>query len=82
MVSEFFRTSTVWVVDYLYEGRTRRWMKALRHGEEARHALQVELANLYGAHARLLDIRSATEEEETQYIHGDEPKNMYCPTGR
>ena len=27
-MAEFFRTSTVWVVDFHYDGRARRWFKA------------------------------------------------------
>jgi hypothetical protein len=40
------------------------------------------LHDLYGDHARIVDLRRATEEEELQYLRGDEPKNVMCPTGR
>jgi hypothetical protein len=41
-----------------------------------------ELAALYGDSARLVAVRPATEDEETQYLRGEEPKNVLCPTGR
>jgi hypothetical protein len=40
------------------------------------------LADLYGTRARLQVVRAATAEEETQYIRGDLPRNIFCPTGR
>ncbi len=81
-MAQFFRSSTVWVVDYVYDGRPRRWFKALPRQADARAEMAAHLADLYGGHARLLAVREATPEEETQYIRGDLPKNVFCPTGR
>jgi hypothetical protein len=81
-MTELFRTSTVWVVDYRYEGRPRRWFKAYRAGADARQLAEAELADLYAAHAELVAVRPATDDEERQYLHGDEPRNALCPTGR
>lgn len=81
-MAEFFRTSTIWVVDFLYEGRARRWFRAFGPEDDVRQIMTTTLHDLYGDHARIVDLRRATEEEELQYLHGDEPKNVMCPTGR
>lgn len=81
-MSEFFKTSTIWVIDFHYEGRPRRWFKSFASGIEARELVVRQLHNLYGSHARLVDVRRATDEEELQYLRGDEPKHVLCPTGR
>lgn len=81
-MAQFFRSSTVWVIDYTYEGRPRRWFKALPRQADARAEITAQLDDLYGSRARLLSAREATPEEETQYIRGDLPKNAFCPTGR
>ncbi|MBQ1766378.1 MAG: hypothetical protein IIZ92_26245 [Aquincola sp.] len=41
-----------------------------------------QLAALYGDRAQLVEVRQATDDEETQYLRGEEPKNVLCPTGR
>ena len=79
---QLFKSSKVWVIDYRYEGRPRRWFKAFRADDDARALAQAELADLYGRRAELVAVRPATEEEERQYLHGDEPRNPLCPTGR
>lgn len=81
-MAQFFRTSRVWVIDFTYDGHPRRWMKALPQRTDARTEMQAQLADLYGARAHLVAVRPASAEEETQYIRGDLPKNMLCPTGR
>jgi hypothetical protein len=43
--------------------------------------MATELRQLYSGHARLVNVRKATDEEETQYLRGDEPRNSFCPTG-
>lgn len=78
----FFRTSHLWVVDYTYDGRPRRWFKAVPEGEDAPPALEAELRDLYGSHVQHIAARPATAEEETQYIRGTLPRNVLCPTGR
>jgi hypothetical protein len=82
MPSEFFRTSTTWVVDFRYEGRPRRWFRAFGPGIDAGAQLSSELRKLYGDRAQLVEVRPATDEEEAQYLRGDEPKNAFCPTAR
>lgn len=81
-MATFFKTSRLWVVDYTYDGRPRRWFKALPQGEDGVAALAAELGDLYGRHVRIVEVRPATADEETQYIQGTLPKNILCPTGR
>ncbi|HKB53848.1 MAG TPA: hypothetical protein VKD22_07600 [Ramlibacter sp.] len=81
-MADFFRTSTVWVIEFTFDGRPRRWLKALPQAADARSEMEVRLAELYGPRARIIAVRPATPEEETQYIRGELPKNMMCPTGR
>lgn len=81
-MATFFRSSRVWVVEFTYDGRPRRWLKALPESAPAQQALEAELAELHGTRARLVAVRPATPEEETQYIRGELPKNAFCPTGR
>ena len=77
-----FRSSQVWVVDFTYDGRSRRWFHALPRGTEPESAMRGVLQDLYGARAQLLAVRTATADEERDYGRGDLPKNMLCPTGR
>lgn len=81
-MSEFFRTSIIWVVDFHYDGRPRRWFKALGPQDAPLQKMTATLQDLYGKRAKLVEVRRATEEEELQYLRGEEPKNSYCPTGR
>jgi hypothetical protein len=81
-MSEFFKTSTIWVVDFRHEGRPRRWFRAFGPQDDVRERITTELRQLYGAKAQWVDMREATEEEETRYLRGEEPKNVFCPTGR
>lgn len=81
-MAQFFRSSTVWVVEYTYDGHPRRWFKALPQGTDAQAEIAAQLGDLYGPRARLLSVRRASAEEETQYIRGDLPRNVFCPTGR
>lgn len=79
-MSEFYKTSTVWIVDFRYEGRPRRWFKALPAGVDGPREMAAALQALYEGKAQLLSARVATDEEESQYLRGDEPRNAYCPT--
>ncbi len=81
-MSEFFKTSVTWVVDFRYDGRPRRWFKAFDTRDDVRQEMVAQLAALYGDRAQLVAVRQATEGEETQYLRGEEPKNVLCPTGR
>lgn len=80
-MATFFRTSTVWVIDFQYEGRPRRWLKAWPDAIDAHGQAQALLQDLYGNHARLLEVRRATEQEDADYRRGDLPRNAYCPSG-
>lgn len=82
MKSKFFKTSTTWVVDYLYDGRPRRWFKAFGADEDVKGQMTRLLQDLYGGRARLVEVRRATDDEERDYLRGTEPKNVMCPTGR
>jgi hypothetical protein len=44
--------------------------------------MSAQLRELYGERAHLVEVRKATEEEESQYLRGEEPKNLLCPTGK
>ena len=81
-MADFYKTSKVWVVDFTYDGHPRRWLKALPAGTDAATAIANLLRDLYGARSRLVTLRPASPDEETQYIRGDLPRNMLCPTGR
>lgn len=81
-MADFFKTSTVWVVDFRYDGRPRRWFKAFSASTDVRRETATSLLDLYGTHAQLVEVRQATEEESLQYLRGEEPQNTYCSTGR
>lgn len=81
-VAEFYKTSKVWVVDFTYDGHPRRWLKALPDGTDAAAEMATLLRDLYADRCRIVSVRAATPEEETQYIRGDLPRNIICPTGR
>ncbi len=81
-MAEFFKTSTIWVVDFLYDGRARRWFRAFGPGDDVPRLMSAQLSELYGERARLVETRKATDEEELKYLRGEEPRNIYCPTGR
>ncbi|MDP2818674.1 MAG: hypothetical protein Q8O29_10460 [Polaromonas sp.] len=81
-MAEFFKTSTIWVVDFRYEGKARRWFKAFGPNDDVQAHMSATLHDLYGKRAWLVEVRKATEEEELEYLRGEEPKNVYCPTGR
>ena len=81
-MAPFFKRSKVWVLDFTYEGRPRQWFQAVREGDDARTHFEAQLQDLYQSRARVVGVRPATDEEETQYLRGDMPKNMLCPTGR
>jgi hypothetical protein len=81
-VSGRYRASTTWVVDFRYEGRPRRWFKVCRAGSDVRDEMAAQLRGLYGVRAQLVEVREATAEEEAQYLRGEAPGNVLCPTGR
>ena len=81
-MSDFFKTSTTWVVDFRYEGQPRRWFRVFGPGADVSGQMTTLLHELYGARAQLVEVRVATEDEETHYLRGEEPKNVFCPTGR
>lgn len=81
-MAELFKTSTTWVVDFRYEGRARRWFKALGPNDDVQRVVAATLHELYDRRAQLVAVRKATDEEELAYLRGEEPKNVYCPTGR
>jgi hypothetical protein len=81
-MATFFKSSRLWNVDFSYDGHPRRWIKPLPAGEDGVTLITAELNDLYGRRVRIAEIRPATPEEELQYIRGEVPKNIYCPTGR
>lgn len=81
-MAEFFKTSTYWVVDFRYDGHPRRWFKAFGPHEDVRERVLGTLRDTYGKRAQLEALRPATEDEELQYLRGEGPRNLYCPTGR
>jgi len=81
-MAEFFRSSTLWAIDFQYEGRDRRWFKAFGSSVDVASQVQAMLQALHGDRARLVSLRPATEAEEHAYNQGNEPRNVLCPTGR
>lgn len=81
-MATFYKTSRVWVLDFTYDGHPRKWVKAVREGEDARAGFEAQLLDLYEGRARVVDVRPASPEEETQYLRGTLPGNVLCPTGR
>lgn len=81
-MAEFFKTSTIWVVDFRYDGAARRWFKAFGPKDDPEREMAQVLDEHYGSRAQLVEVRPASAEEESQYLRGEEPKNMLCPTGR
>ena len=81
-MAKLFRTSSVWVVEFTYDGRPRTWYKAFPEGQDVRPKIAALLEELYGEHARLVSARPATENEDLAFIRGDVPKNQLCPTRR
>lgn len=81
-MATFFKRSQVWVVDFTYEGRPRKWFKALPQGTDAQREMTALLQDLYGSRAQLAGVRPATPEEELDYGRGNLPQNVLCPTGR
>jgi len=81
-MATFFKRSRLWVLDFTYQGRPRRWFRALPEAQDGHAVLAARLRELYGDRAQVAAIRPATADEETQYIRGQEPRNVFCPTGR
>lgn len=81
-MAEFFKTSVIWVVDFRYDGHPRRWFRAFGPQDDPLQKMTDTLHDLYGKRAQLMAVRRASAEEELQYLRGEEPKNIYCPTGR
>ncbi len=81
-MATFYRSSAVWVLDYRFDEHTRRWYKAYPQGADVPALFAQELRELFGTRAQALSARPATAEEETQYLRGEVPRNLLCPTGR
>jgi len=81
-MATFYKSTRLWVIDFTYDGRPRRWIKPLPEREDGRTLLKAEVLELYGKHASVLDVRPASTEEEVQFVRGEAPKNVLCPTGR
>jgi len=81
-MAEFFRTSTMWVVDFRYDGSPRRWFKAFGPDADVASEMATQLRELYGARVQLESVRKASDAEEAAYLRGEAPTNVFCPTGR
>lgn len=81
-MAEFFRKSSTWVVGYRYDGKARRIYKVIPDGKNAVVIVRAELNDLYGDRAELVAVTLASDEEERAFLRGEEPKNVFCPTGR
>ncbi len=81
-MAEFFKTSTTWVVDFLYDGSPRRWFKVRGAAGDVQAEMAAWLRDVYGKRAQLVRVREATPDEEAEYLRGDAPANVACPTGR
>lgn len=80
-MADFFRTSTVWVVDFSYDGRARRLYRAFPLGTDVLSVMRQELLELHGDRAQMHAARQATDAEDLQYVRGELPKKAWCPTG-
>lgn len=81
-MATFYKSSQVWVLDFTYDGRPRQWIKAVPEGTDARARFEAQIHDLYGKRGRVIAVRRATAQEETQYLQGNVPRNVLCPTGR
>lgn len=81
-MSEFFKTSTIWVIDFRYAGRPRRWFRAFGAATDVRALMAEELRDLFDGRAELVAARPATPEEELAYLRGEVTPDPLCPTGR
>ncbi len=57
-------------------------VQALPEGADGPALLAAELMDVQGPLARVVEIRPALPQEETDYLRGNLPKNILCPTGR
>jgi hypothetical protein len=80
-MAQFFKSSTLWIADFLFDGRARRWYRFARDGVDVPADITRMLSDWHGPRARLLSVRPATQDEEGEYLRGVEPRNIYCPTG-
>lgn len=80
-MASFYKTSTIWVVDFRYQGRARRWYKTLRTEDDPPRQMARLLHEWYGGRAQLTEVRPATGAEEALYLRGEQPTNVYCPAG-
>ena len=55
---QLFKTSETWVVDFLYEGRARRWFKVFRANEPVQDLMSAMLQE-YRVARQLLTCRRA-----------------------
>ena len=78
----FFRPSSLWIIDFRFDGRDRRWFKSFRTNIDVKTEATNLLRDLHGSRAQLIEVRLATEAEEIQYVRGEEPKNSFCPISR
>ncbi len=81
-MARFFRMSTVWVVEFRFDGHPRRWLKALPADADAAAVMAAELHDLHGGRAQLVSVRPATADEEGRYLRDEAPASPLCPTGR
>jgi hypothetical protein len=59
-MSEFFKTSVIWVVDFRFDGgRPRRWSRAFGTDDDVRQAMVSQLWALYCHRAQLICVRRA-----------------------
>lgn len=79
-MATFYKQSRLWVIDFTYDGRPRRWYKALPDHADGPATLAATLADLHGARARIVEVRPATAQEEVEYVRGTLPRNQFCPT--
>jgi hypothetical protein len=85
----FMRRSTLWIIDWRYDGHPRRLWKVLRDAADDPDAaaqvaqrMEAELRALYGPAATLDTARPATPEEDREYLRGETQPPALCPTFR
>ena len=77
-----YRPTALWVVIYRYKGQPRRWYKAFAPDVDVPALVAAQLRELHGEQAQLEEVRTATADEELQYLRGETPVFPMCPTGR
>ena len=73
-MAEYFKTSTLWVVDFRYEGRPRRWFKACGPQDDVRERMITAFRDLYGQRAQFVDVRRRRTRKNCSTFEAKSPR--------